>query len=331
MLNELKSRHREATEEIESIYFGGGTPSLLEPFEIKRFLKGIFEKYTISNNVEITLECNPEDLSPQKLSQWRALGINRLSIGVQTFNDQTTKWLNRSHNRSQAIRGINRAKAEGFKNISLDLIFALPGLNLIDLEADVEQLLDLNPNHISCYQLTLEPKTALAHQVKNGKIKLKNEEQTREAFLFLHQKLSDKGYRHYEISNYAIPGFESKHNSAYWTGEKYLGIGPSAHSFNGLTRRWNIANNAAYIKALSNNKIYFETETLSENNRFNERIMTGLRNSNGIKLSDLSGKEIEKTIEWQKQELAYIDNNYFILTPKGWLVSDLIAVELFKT
>ena len=337
MKTELINRLPELSNNVKTIYFGGGTPSILNPEEIRTFIELIKERKKIEIDAEITLECNPEDLNESNLNKWYLAGINRLSIGVQSFNPVALKILNRAHSKSQAITGIDLAQKTGFNNISIDLIFSIPGLQANDLKSDLKQLLDLNPEHISCYQLTIEPRTALAHQIKNNKFIELDDESSRQQFLLIHDVFTNQGYKHYEISNYAKPGFESKHNTAYWTRDQYLGIGPSAHSFINGNRRWNVSNNAAYIKNINDPSLYVE-EILNDKDLFNEMIMTGLRTDKGINLSAL--KRISpnlnmevlklKTDRWKTEGLAKINNDKLVLTPDGWLISDGLAVELFQ-
>jgi oxygen-independent coproporphyrinogen-3 oxidase len=336
MKMELINRLPELKTKVKTIYFGGGTPSILKPEEIKNFIKLVNDNKSVSRNAEITLECNPEDLNENNLKQWLTIGINRLSIGVQSFNEFALKTLNRAHTKDQAIKGIKLARELGFNNISLDLIFSIPGMEIKDLKFDINQLLDLDPDHISCYQLTIEPRTALAYQVKNNSIKLINDELSRDQFLLIHDAFTKKGYLHYEISNFAKPGYESKHNSAYWTRENYLGIGPSAHSFINNKRRWNVSNNAKYINNIESSA-YFNEEELSSKDMFNELIMTGIRTKKGLKLATLTGilpaSELKiflsKINRWEANDLATIKNGKLVLTPKSWLISDMLATELF--
>lgn len=333
---ELIDRLPELNSIVNTIYFGGGTPSILNPTNIELFIDLIRNNKELSDNVEITLECNPEDLNEHNLKRWQTIGINRLSVGVQSFNSSALKILNRAHHKAQAIAGINLARKMGYKNISIDLIFAIPGINKKDLESDIKELLALAPEHLSCYQLTIEPRTALAYQANKNKIKIIGDELSRQQFLFIHDELNAKGYHHYEISNYAKPGYESKHNSAYWTRENYLGIGPSAHSFINNKRRWNIANNAAYIKNI-NSTNYYSEEELTDNDRFNEKVMTGIRTIKGLDTVKLSKKLspielnnfLSKTKQWISNGFAIVKDGQLVLTPEGWLISDMLAAELF--
>ena len=337
MKMELINRLSELSSSVKTIYFGGGTPSIIKPEEIEDFIKLIKERNELEKDAEITLECNPEDLSESNLNKWYSAGINRLSIGVQSFNTTALKTLNRAHSKSQAITGINLARKAGFNNISIDLIYSIPDIQVPELKTDLKELMDLNPEHISCYQLTIEPRTALAHQIKKNKITEVDDESSRHQFLLIHDEFTKKGYNHYEISNYSKPGFESKHNSSYWTREQYLGIGPSAHSFINGKRRWNVSNNASYIKNINDPSLFSE-EIISDKDIFNEIIMTGMRTSKGIDLTalkriypNLNIKSLnQKIASWKNEGLAKMQYDNLVLTPKGWLVSDSLAVELFQ-
>ena len=322
---------------IKSIYFGGGTPSILNNEEFKKLFAGIKSHLNCDLVEELTLECNPEDLSVEKLEFWKKEGVNRLSVGIQSFNDLLLETINRSHRSSDAISGIERARKAGFSNLSMDLIMGLPGSSREVLLDDIEKLLSLDPEHISAYQLSVEEKTALAHQVKTGKVKLLEEDEVNDQFLLLHKTLVEKGYRHYEISNYAKPGFEAKHNSSYWSGESYLGIGPGAHSFDGKERRWNISNNRKYAKEVSIQGFSYEGEMLTEKDRFNEMIMTSLRHEKGLDLDALKrlypslfSEEIaDLSLQWISKGWAVMEGNILKLTVEGWLISDALSSELF--
>ncbi len=322
---------------LKSIYFGGGTPSILNKEEFKNLFLSINTHLNCDQIEEVTLECNPEDLSVEKLEFWKQEGVNRLSIGIQSFNDHLLETINRQHRSSDAISGIERARKAGFSNLSMDLIMGLPGSSKEILLNDIEKLLSLDPEHISAYQLSIEEKTALAHQVKTAKVKLLDEDEVNDQFLMLHKILVGKGYHHYEISNYAKRGFEAKHNSSYWSGESYLGIGPGAHSFDGKERRWNISNNRKYAKEVSINGSCYDAEILSEKDRFNEIIMTSLRHEKGLDLETLKGlypalfseEIIELSNQWISKGWAIMSDNFLKLTIEGWLISDSLASELF--
>ena len=269
---------------IETIYFGGGTPSLLTNDNIKDLLDAIKNNYAISEEAEITIEANPDDISKEKLSGWREAGINRLSIGIQSFKEKDLQWMNRAHNTTQAFESILLAKNAGFNNFSIDLIYGTPGLTDEEWKMNVEQVINSSAPHIACYALTVEPKTALQKMISlKKKVDIDTDQQARQ-FLLLMKWLKEAGYEHYEISNFAKPGYRSRHNSSYWQGKKYIGIGPSAHSYDGKCRRWNVSNNALYIQSIKNNIIPFEEENLSNTERLNEYIMTSLRTIEGLDL-----------------------------------------------
>jgi oxygen-independent coproporphyrinogen-3 oxidase len=326
-----------ADEIIETIYFGGGTPSLLSHQEIMAILSAIKQNYKITEDAEITVEANPDDIRFEKLTEWKNAGINRLSIGIQSFIDRDLKWMNRVHNATQAFDCINLARQAGFNNFSIDLIFGTPGLTDKEWENNIQTVIDLNVPHISSYALTVEPKTALQKMIQLKKKENINNDVQAGQYGILMKALCEVGYEHYEISNFAKPGFRSKHNSSYWQGKKYIGIGPSAHSYNGKMRMWNKANNIYYIKSLEQNIIPFEKEILTETEKINEFIMTSLRTIEGMDLdyieNNFSQKEknrIEALFKQKiKRENYFIKNNKIILTNEGKLFADRIAVELF--
>lgn len=337
MIEEMKMRSKDWNEKITSIYFGGGTPSVLTKDEFTKLYNAITENFDLSNIGEVTLECNPEDLIDEKLESWRELGVNRLSIGNQSFQDDILKKVNRQHTSIESIEGIERARKQKFNSISLDVIIGLPGLNKEILLSDLNVLLSQNPEHISAYQLSVEDKTTLSHQIKKENLHIPSEEEVNEQFLLVDEFLKENGYEHYEVSNYAKKGFRAQHNASYWTGDSYLGIGPGAHSFKGNERRWNVSNNNAYVKAIANKETWYEGEILHEKDCFNEKIMTSLRISNGLDLSvlkseypDLYTSDIDNAIQgWLRQNLATLEKNTIKLNMKGWLISDKLASDLF--
>ena len=278
-----------ANETVETIYFGGGTPSLLKTGELKTQIDKIRELSKISENVEVTLEANPDDINGSKLSEWKEAGFNRLSIGVQSFFEEDLLWMNRAHSAQQAIDNLQLAIKQ-FDNITIDLIYGYPLLTNEKWKSNVDKLIELGIPHISCYALTVEPKTPLDKMIREEKKENIQPEKQAEQFLLLMQWLDDAGYEHYEISNFAKPGFRSRHNSSYWQGKKYLGLGPSAHSFDGVSRQWNVANNHTYIESLSNNILPCEKETLTPSQQLNEYIMTSLRTSEGLDLRKMSSE-----------------------------------------
>lgn len=324
-------------EPVETIYFGGGTPSLLATEEIRAVSDALAAAFTIAPGVEITLEANPDDLSPEKLSQLRAAGINRLSIGVQSFFEEDLLWMNRAHNAEQSIRCIQEAHEAGFYNITIDLIYGTPGLTDEKWQHNVQQAITLDIPHLSCYALTVEPKTALDHFIKkNQRADVDTDQQARQ-FLLLMDWTERAGYEHYEISNFAKPGWRSRHNTAYWLGKKYLGLGPSAHSFNGESRQWNVANNALYIQALSKDELPSEKEILKPSDKLNEYIMTSLRTMEGLSLAHVStqfGQEaglriVRESDKYLQGDKMMLEDGWLRLTKNGRLLADGIAADLF--
>jgi len=339
IIKELSQRKSElANEKINTIYFGGGTPSLLSQREISQILEVIYKEYNIQDCVEITLESNPDDLSKDKLEILYQEGINRLSIGVQSFDDEMLYQLNRTHTAADCITALYLAKEIGFKNISIDLIFGLPGLDIHLWKKTLDKAIQFNVQHISCYNLTIEEKTALWHFVNKKKIELPPDLNQEDQFLLAHRYLKQFSYDHYEISNYALEGYSSKHNSNYWNRSKYLGIGPSAHSYNKELRRWNTSNNPKYIKALNADNCFWEFERLTEVENFNEYLMLALRQKKGIIKSSLKKYSLSNNEDFVKSLSALISKNLvsqnedsYYLTPKQLYLSDHICSELFLT
>lgn len=326
-------------ETIETIYFGGGTPSLLSGDEVSIIIEKIQELFNVSNNSEITLEANPDDLNLQKLREFRDTPINRFSIGVQSFFDEDLKWMNRAHQANEADSAIKRAQDFGFENLTIDLIYGFSLLNDEKWLSNIEKAIEFQIPHISSYSLTVEPKTALAKFINKGKEKNVDDAQSAAQFQILMETLENNGFEHYEISNFAKPNQYAKHNTNYWKGVSYLGLGPSAHSFNGESRQWNIANNAKYLAELNLNKIPFEKEILSKNDRFNEYLMTSLRTMWGLDLAKISNdfgvdyKDylLKNTQEFLEKEQLIINNQNIKLSKVGKLYADAIAAELFIT
>ena len=317
---------------VETIYFGGGTPSLLTISDLQLQFEKIRETFNISTNAEITLEANPDDINEEKLAGWKEIGINRLSIGVQSFFEEDLLWMNRAHNAEQAIDNLQLAIKQ-FDNITIDLIYGHPLLTNEKWKQNVEKVIALNIPHFSCYALTVEPKTPLSKMIKEKKKEDIQQEKQAEQFLLLMQWLEDAGYEHYEISNFAKPGFRSRHNSFYWQGKKYLGLGPSAHSFDSESRQWNISNNNTYIESLEKNEIPFEKEILTLSQKTNEYIMTSLRTLEGLDLGKLPGSVNH---ELQAASKKFIESgklilreNKLLLTKEGKLFADGITAELF--
>jgi len=338
LLKEIELRSiNAANETIETIYFGGGTPSLLPMDDINVILSSLHKNYTIGDSAEISLEANPDDITIEKLIGWKNAGINRLSIGIQSFIERDLKWMNRAHNATQALNCIYLAREAGFNNFSIDLIFGVPGLSNSEWESNVQTVIDLQVPHISSYALTVEPKTALQKMIVLKKKENVNTDTQADQYHLLMKKMNEAGYEHYEISNFAKPGFRSRHNSSYWQGEKYIGIGPSAHSYNGKERIWNKANNSIYIQSLQQNIIPSEKEILSESQKLNEYVMTSLRTMEGMDLPFIEKnfsinerERIENLFNQKiKKENYFVRNNKIILTDEGKLFADAIAVELF--
>ena len=325
-------------ETIATIYLGGGTPSLLDTKELNAIFNTIHSKFLIASDAEITLEANPDDISPEKLRMWKHAGINRLSIGIQSFFEEDLKWMNRAHDAQQAIRCISEAQDAGFSNLSIDLIYGTPTLPDDHWQWNVEKVIGLGVPHISCYALTVEPKTALQQLIRKHKMQDTDHEQQARQFLRLIQWLTGAGYEHYEISNFSLPGRRSRHNTSYWQGKPYYGFGPSAHSFNGIDiRSWNIANNASYIKSIREGVLPVEKEVLTEIQKINEYIMTSLRTIEGIDLDlirsrfgEHAAKDLKKKADRFPPEHVLTENSFIRLTHAGKLFADGIAAELFE-
>lgn len=324
-------------EAIETIYFGGGTPSLLSGPELNTVLDTLYKAYPIDGSAELTLEANPDDLNPGKLAELKAAGINRLSIGIQSFFEEDLQWMNRAHNAQQPLNCIEAAHDAGFFNLTIDLIYGTPGLTDEKWHENVHRAIALDIPHLSCYALTVEPKTALDNFIRTKKYADVDPDQQARQFLLLMDWLEAAGYEHYEISNFAKPGWRSRHNTAYWQGKKYLGLGPSAHSFNGVERQWNVANNALYIKSMEEGIIPAEKEVLTEAQRLNEYIMTSLRTMEGLNLNyvvDHFGTETaEKLFVAAKKfmDTGSMKREFLTLklTKEGKLLADGIAADLF--
>lgn len=338
MLKELTMRKDYlAGQTIESIYFGGGTPSLLTETEISTLIDAVGKYYPISSAVEITLEANPDDLTSGKVADFRKTAINRFSIGIQSFFEEDLKWMNRAHNASEAESAIKRVQDAGFENITADLIYGFPLLTDEKWMSNIQQLISMEIPHVSAYSMTVEPQTALGHFIKKGEQKPMNEGQSADQFMQLIEQLEEKGYEQYEISNFAKSEAYSKHNSNYWRGVPYLGIGPSAHSFNKETRHWNINNNPKYIASIERKELPSEEEILTPANRINEYIMTSLRTKWGMDLNYLSANFDSSYFEDFHKQLAEfaeagkvkIENNCYTLTAAGKILADHIASELF--
>lgn len=336
LCRELELRKNEIGQNIQTIYFGGGTPSLLNSEELNLLFKTIFENFEVSKNAEITLEANPDDLSEDVIKRLDASPVNRLSIGVQSFFEEDLKLMNRAHNSDEALKSLQLAK-QYFDNISIDLIYGIPGLSNEQWKQNLQTALDLDIPHISSYALTVEPKTALEKFIEIGKVKQVEDEQYREQFDILVDTLTTNGFEHYEFSNYGKPGYHSQNNMAYWLGKPYLGIGPSAHSFDGSFRKWNISNNSLYINSIAEGKIPQQTEELSTTDSYNEFVMTRLRTKFGVSAEDIDEKFGEKyklhflkeSVKFLRDGLMKKSEETFSITTKGKFLSDGIAADLF--
>ena len=337
LIKEIELRKNEVQNTVlETIYFGGGTPSVLSVDEIQLLIDTIYKNHTVVENPEITLEANPDDLSQEKIIELSKSPINRLSIGVQSFFEKDLKLMNRAHNSKEAKECLALAK-QYFDNISVDLIYGIPDCSNQEWEENIQTALSFGIPHISSYALTVEPKTALASFIKKGIIKNVDDEKAQEQFHILISILEKENFVHYETSNFGKKGFLSKNNTAYWLGKPYLGIGPSAHSFNGKQRSWNVRSNAKYIKSIQDNVLPIERETLTKTDGYNEYIMTGLRTVWGVSFAKISTNFGEKYLNYLKkqsekyiqQELLYLENGILKTTPKGKFLSDGIASDLF--
>ncbi len=322
--------------QLETVYFGGGTPSILSATQLTKLIEAVKEQVGIAEKAEITLEANPDDIDEAKLSVWKDCGINRLSIGIQSFNDSDLKSMNRAHDASMSRDCVSLAQKMGFDNISVDMMYGLPNQKLEDFEKNVDQFLALDVDHISAYNLTIEKGTAYGRLMEKGLLSMPPEEQMEEQFLKLRRLLSDAGYEQYEVSNFARRGKISRHNSAYWTKQTYVGIGPSAHSFNGESRMWNVANNHRYMKGVTDSNPITEEEKLSEVERYNEEILTGLRTKWGVNLArikNLYGIDLlaeGSALTSQYNDMIEIEQGSLRLNERGLLIADRIASDLFR-
>ncbi len=326
-------------ETISTIYFGGGTPSLLSEAELMSVFEMLHREFVIAPTAEITLEANPDDITKEKINELKHTPVNRLSMGIQSFFDEDLKLMNRANTSKEAETAVKLSQDKGFENITIDLIYGIPTLSNQNWKHNLNTTFDLDVKHISAYCLTVEPKTALAHQIKTGKISNVDEQQSSEHFEMMLEEMNTHGFTQYEISNFCKPGFHSKHNSSYWLKENYLGLGPSAHSFNGTSRQWNISNNPLYIQALLKGEMNFEKEELTSNQRYNEYVLTSLRTMWG---SDLG--YIEKVFgipylthcmaearPYLESKKLLLKENKLFLSDQGKLFADKIASDLFLT
>jgi oxygen-independent coproporphyrinogen-3 oxidase len=322
---------------IETIYFGGGTPSILSALQLDVIISSIYKNFHIDAAIEFTLEANPDDLDLIKIKELKSLGINRLSIGIQSFLDDELKWMKRSHNAQQSRKAVENAQSSGIENISVDLIYGSKFQSISSWKKNIEEIIKLNVPHLSAYNLTIEEKTLLGKMNEKGIEPAIKDDFSKACFDLLMDEMNTANFVHYEISNFGKSGFFSKHNSNYWKGVHYLGIGPSAHSFDGTSRQWNIKNNAEYIRNIENNKIPFTKETLNITDQYNEYVLTGLRTMWGVNINHLSkkfGNLLEKHFKseievYLKKGFVNLKNDDYILTQQGKHLADKISSDLF--
>jgi len=334
MVMELLRRSRELGDApVSTIYFGGGTPSLLEPARIAALLQQCSDLFRVQRNAEVTLEANPDDITAERLEQWKAMGVTRLSLGTQSFREDRLKWMGRAHNAEQALKSIALIAKAGFASWTIDLIYGLPQMTLAEWDEQLTIALDHGMPHLSAYCLTVEPKTALAHQVQKSIVSMPGDADQSAQFDRLMERMEAAGLEHYEISNFGLPGHHSRHNSSYWEGVPYLGIGPSAHSFDGSQRRWNVANNARYVQGVVEGVRYWDEELLTPAQRTNERLLTGLRTSKGVELARLEMDVIShqrRAVErWTATGHLINADGRLVLTKAGRHFADRIASDLF--
>ncbi len=335
---EAALQHGYLSEEIQTLYFGGGTPSVITKEDVRSTIEVLRNVFSFSDNAEITLEANPDDITQEKLTGWKEAGINRLSIGIQSFFEDDLQWMNRAHNAQQARHCIEMAQQHGFSNITIDLIYGTPCLTDEKWKQNVQTALSLGIPHLSCYALTVEPKTALAKMIDTQQTENIDADKQARHFSLLTEWMTEAGFEHYEISNFARPGFRSRHNSSYWQGMPYLGLGPSAHSFNGTSRQWNVANNSLYVKNIESNNLPFEIEILTAAQQLNEYIMTSLRTSEGLSLkrveSDWGNDERIRVMHTAQKHIMHghlaETGDILQLTSSGKFLADGIAADLFK-
>jgi oxygen-independent coproporphyrinogen III oxidase len=333
---ELFLRKGEVNEAIETIYFGGGTPSILTKEELTSILHLIHKEYQLAEDLEVTLEANPEDIFLENIESWREIGINRLSIGIQSLDDEDLAWMNRGHHVHQSLNVVELAAKAGIKNISIDLIYGLPNLSTEKWKNWLESIIELPITHLSAYSLTVENKTALSHQVKRKTVQMPEDETMFEQYQVLVDVLKKNGFEQYEVSNFAREKNYSKHNSSYWQGKKYIGVGPSAHSFNSEIRRWNVANNSVYYKSVGKNETWFESEVLGKNEQWNELFLIGLRTKWGVKKSTI--EHFGGFLEKEKIALTKLldndaiseDENCYRLNAEQLFKADGVALQFFR-
>lgn len=324
-------------ERVDSIYFGGGTPSVMTHSETQTIIGLIGRNFEVSEDAEVTLEANPDDLTPEHLEHLREAGINRLSIGIQSFDDEVLKWMNRSHDAQQAVSSVKYAQKLGFENITVDMIYGIPGKDESYWRHQLEQLLDLKVPHVSSYALTVEKETVLDNWIRKGKASAPDEDMSHRQFMLGSEVLTGAGYEHYELSNFARPGYRAVHNSAYWKSRPYLGVGPSAHSFDGESRQWNVSNNRLYHSAIESGEINHEREDLSTADRLNERIMTSLRTIEGLDMKviarefgvDLHAHVMDEAQALLEQGRLIMEGERIVIPKDQRFYSDGISASLF--
>lgn len=336
MHRELEARAGELDgQPVDTVYFGGGTPSLVPLTQLSQFMDEVRKLLHVSSNAEVTLEANPDDITEERLAAWRAIGITRMSLGTQSFRDDRLRFMGRAHNADQALRSIALIASTGFSSWTVDLIYGLPGMTIAEWDEQLTIALDHGMPHLSAYCLTVEAKTALAYHVKTGVVSMPGEDDQSAQFDRLMERMELAGLEHYEISNFGLPGHHSRHNSSYWEGVPYLGIGPSAHSYNGHARRWNVANNARYALAIKKGEPYWESEELTAAQRTNERLLTGLRTSAGVALHSLEldalGQNSSAVERYVSNGQLLVREGHLVLSKAGRHFADRIASDLFVT
>jgi oxygen-independent coproporphyrinogen III oxidase len=337
LIKEMKIRKNELKGRVETLYFGGGTPSLLKKQDWTVIMESLNVNFDLKKVEEFTIECNPDDLVKVYLHQLKEIGVNRLSVGIQSFFDHHLSWMNRAHNGKEAIQCIDDAQELGFSNISIDLIYGIPGMTLKEWEYNIDTAIELNVQHISAYHLTVETKTQLAYAVKKGDVVPVNDEVSDVQYELLCDKLLKAGFIHYEISNFGKEGFFSRHNSSYWLGKPYLGFGPAAHSFDGEMRKWNVANNAIYCDKIERNELPQTIELLTPFERFNEHLLIGFRTIWGCDLEVLKSfcnlrdfqQLVHRLKKLEQEKLIYFQRNKFFTTEEGKKFADKLASDLF--
>lgn len=333
----LRSDYLNHTTPPATLYFGGGTPTVYAPRELGLIINKVKETFLINDFAELTVEANPDDLNAQYLLELQNIGVNRLSIGLQSFNDEHLRWMRRRHTAAQTVDSVKLAKQAGFGNITIDLMYGLPQLSITEWKTTIEQALSMDIAHLSAYHLTIEPRTLLGKQEQKGLLHPVAEEESERQFLLLHQMLTKAGYEHYEVSNFARAGKQAIHNSLYWQQEPYIGIGPSAHSFNGRSRQWNVANNRQYLSALQESKLLFEYEELNPVTQYNEYLLTGLRTAKGVNIqhikhnfgAPIAGYFLKQLQQLTAQGLIIKENDNYRIPAEDFFVSDAVIERLF--